>query len=421
MKPESAVTLHRVYVYTILERVKHRKESLSERTFKMELNKSNMKSLALLIAFGIVFFMMLKNLYLLPWLVNSVSNIVGPVLAGFAVAFVINVLLVPIETRLFSPLNRRYKKVWPKMRRAAGIFLSLVIVLGLIALIMLIVIPELVRTITNLTNNIQPFFNELQNSLTKIDRDHPEIAGYFKNLNIDWANISQMIAGYGQKFASSLVGSSVSMMGMIFHGAISFVLTFVISINVLVQKERLYHQVKRVMYAYLPRKYADSVYHVFHLTNRAFSNFIAGTCTEACILGSLCFIGMNLFHFPYALLISVFVAFMALIPILGAFFSTVVGALLILIVNPIQALWFIIYFVVLQQLEGNLIYPRVVGSRVGLPALWVLVAVTIGGNAFGILGMIINIPVCSVLYTLLRENVNKRMRRPKEQTSPDPE
>ncbi|XOQ43826.1 MAG: AI-2E family transporter [Clostridium sp.] len=374
----------------------------------MELNKSNMKKILFLIAFGITFFMVLKNLYLLPYLLNTFFGVAGPVLAGFAAAFVLNIVLVPVETRLFAPLNRRYKKIWPKVRRAAGILVSLVIVLGLVALVLLIVIPELVRTITNLTNNIQPFFNELQDSFTQITEDYPEIAGYLQDVNINWTNISRMIAEYGQDFAGNLVGSTVSVTTMVFHGAISFVLSFVIAMNVLAQKERLYRQVKSVVYAYLPHKYADAMYHIFHLTNRAFYNFIAGTCTEACILGTLCFIGMNLFHFPYAVLISVFVAFMALIPILGAFFSSVVGAILISIVSPIQALWFIVFFVVLQQLEGNLIYPRVVGSRVGLPALWVLVAVTIGGNAFGILGMLINIPLCSVLYTLLRENVDKR-------------
>lgn len=385
----------------------------------MELNKNNLKKIILLIAFGITFYIVLKNLYLFPNFINSVSSIIGPVIAGFAGAFALNVLLVPIETRLFAPLNRRYHKVWPKTRRMAALFLSLVIVLGLIALILLIVIPELVKTITNLTNNITPFFNDLQNSLKELDSKYPAIGEYFNGININWGDISQMIAGYGQKFASNLLGSTVSITAMVFHGAISFILSFVIALNVLAQKERLYRQVKKVIYYYLPKKYADSLYHIFHLTNLAFSNFIAGTCTEACILGTLCFVGMNLFHFPYALLISVFVAFMALIPIIGAFFSALVGALLILIVNPIQALWFLVFFITLQQVEGNLIYPRVVGSRVGLPALWVLVAVTIGGNAFGIVGMLINIPLCSVLYSLLREKVYSQKQEPPEPQAPE--
>ena len=212
----------------------------------------------------------------------------------------------------------------------------------------------------------------------------------------------------GKRWPVTLSTGPVSATTSLFHGAISLVLTAVIAINTLAQKERLVAQMRKVLYAYLPRKHADSIRHVCRLTNRAFYNCITGTCTEACILGTLCFIGMNIFHFPYAILISVLVAFNALIPILGSFLSTVVGGLLVAIVSPIQGLWYMVYFCILQQLEGNLIYPRVVGSRVGLPVLWMLIAITIGGNAFGVLGMIINIPVCSVLYALLRENVHKR-------------
>jgi predicted PurR-regulated permease PerM len=375
----------------------------------MELNKSNVKKIMLLIAFGVGLYIALKNLYLLPGLVDTLTGILGPVLAGFAMAFVLNVLLVQVESRLFAPLNRRCKKIWPKLRRMVSIFLTLLIVLGLISLVLLIILPELGHTVTNLANNIPPFFNKTQDDLTKLSQKHPEITGYFKNVNIDWASVSQMLAGALQKYASTLLNSTVTATTSVFHGAISLVLTFVISINALAQKETLTRQAKRLLYAFVPVRFADPIYRVCHLTNRAFYNFIAGTCTEACILGTLCFIGMNIFHFPYALLISVFVACMALIPILGSFLSTVIGALLILIVSPILALWYIVFFVVLQQLEGNLIYPRVVGYRVGLPALWVLVAVTIGGNAAGILGMIINVPICSVLYVLLREAVKNRL------------
>jgi predicted PurR-regulated permease PerM len=374
----------------------------------MELNKSNIKKIMLLIAFAVAFYMLVKNLYLIPSFFNSILNIVGPVLAGFAAAFVVNVLMVQVENRLFAPLNRKYTKRWPKVRRGVSILLSLVIILGLIALLLCFVIPELVRTITNLTNSIPSVITNLQNDVSGYYAKHPKFAEYANSLKINWPNISKMLASYGQKVAGDLVNWTVSATTSLFHGAISLVLTVVIAINTLAQKERLVAQMRKVLYAYLPRKHADSIRHVCRLTNRAFYNCITGTCTEACILGTLCFIGMNIFHFPYAILISVLVAFNALIPILGSFLSTVVGGLLVAIVNPIQGLWYMVYFCVLQQLEGNLIYPRVVGSRVGLPVLWMLIAITIGGNAFGVLGMIINIPVCSVLYTLLRENVHKR-------------
>ncbi len=380
---------------------------------KMELNKSNMKKLVLLIAFGITFYMGMQNLYRASDVARTIGGVFEPILLGIALAFILNVLMMQVETRLFSPLNRRYTKNWPKARRPLSILVSLLIVSGIIALILLIVVPELVRTITSLTNNIPSFLNELQSNLIKIGKDNPSIGKYFSNVNIDWVNTSQMLAQNGQKVASTLVGSTVAVTTNVFHAALTFILSFVIAINILAQKEKLKDQIKRVLYAYLPQRFTDKFLRLCSLTNRAFSNFIAGQCTEACILGTLCFIGMNIFRFPYALLVSVLVAFMALIPILGAFLSTLIGALLILIVSPIQAIWFIVFFVVLQQLEGNLIFPRVVGSKVGLPALWVLAAVTIGGNAFGVVGMLINIPICSVLYMLLRENVNKRLAKSK--------
>lgn len=376
----------------------------------MELNKRNMKKIIILIVFAIAFYMLVKNLYLIPNFLGMVMGIVGPVLAGFAVAFVVNVLMIQVENRLFAPLNRRLKKRWPKMRRGFSILVTFIIILGLITLLLFFVIPELVRTITNLTNSIPTFIANLQNGISAFSSQHPKLMEYADALKINWPNISEMLARYGQQIASGLVSSTVAATTNLFHGAISLVLTLVIAINTLAQKEKLVAQMKKVLYAYLPQKQADSIHHVFHLTNRAFYNCITGTLTEACILGTLCFIGMTIFRFPYAILISILVAFNALIPIIGAFLSTVIGALLVSIVNPIEGLWFIVYFCVLQQLEGNLIYPRVVGSRVGLPVLWMLIAITVGGNAFGVLGMIINIPICSVLYALLREDVHNRVK-----------
>lgn len=390
----------------------------------MELNKSNMKKIVLLIVFAVAFYMLVKNLYLVPSFFSAILDIVGPVLAGFAVAFVVNVLMLQVENRLFAPLNRKYKKRWPKVKRALSILLSFVIIFGLITLLLFFVIPELARTITNLTGSIPSVVTNLQKNMTVFSAEHPKLAEYADSLKINWPNISSALASYGQRIAGDLVSSTVAATTNLFHGAISIVLTLVIAINTLAQKEKLIAQIKRVLYVYLPHKHADSIHHIFRLTSRAFYNCITGTLTEACILGTLCFIGMNLFHFPYAILISVLVAFNALIPIIGSFLSTVVGALLVAIVNPIQGLWYIVYFCTLQQLEGNLIYPRVVGSRVGLPVLWMLIAITIGGNAFGVLGMIINIPICSVLYTLLRENVHNHEERlvpEKQGQAPEPE
>nr|WP_319487185.1 AI-2E family transporter [uncultured Caproiciproducens sp.] len=387
----------------------------------MELNKSNLKKIALLIAFGIAFYLGLQNLYRFSELAKIIVGIFEPILLGLAIAFILNVLMRQVEGRLFAPISRRFTKNWPKVRRTISILITFLIVIGIIALMILIVLPELVRTITSLTNNIPSFFSELQTNLMKTEKKYPAISEYVNNINIDWTNISQMLAQAGQKLANTLVGSTVTVATNLFHALITLILGLVFAINILVQKEKLEAQTKRILCAYLPQKPSAIIIRICSLTNHAFSNFIAGQCTEACILGSLCFIGMQIFRFPFALLVSVIVAFMALIPIFGAFLSTCIGALLILVVSPIQAVWFIIFFVVLQQLEGNLIFPHVVGSKVGLPALWVLVAVTIGGNTFGIVGMLVNIPLCAVMYTLLREDVNRRMEKSKLRHSPPQE
>ncbi len=375
----------------------------------MELNRSNMKKLMLLIAFAVAFYLGLKNIYRFSELAGFLIGILEPILLGLAITFILNVLMRQVEMRLFAPLNSRYTKNWPKVRRMVSICITLMLFAGIIALILLIVVPELVRTITSFTSKVPSFFNELQTTISYVEKRYPYIGQYFRTINVDWSSISQMIATYGQNIGRTLVDSTVTVTTNVARTAVNFILGFVISINILAQKEKLRDQSKRVLYAYLPRRRTDHFLRICSLTNQAFSNFLIGQCTEACILGMLCFIGMNIFSFPFAALVSVIVAFDALIPIIGAMLSVIIGALLILIVSPIQAIWFVLFFLVLQQLEGNLIYPRVVGSRVGLPALWVLIAVTIGGNAFGIIGMILNIPICSVLYTLLRENVEKRL------------
>jgi Predicted permease len=379
----------------------------------MELNKKNMKRLALLIAFGILLYFCLSNISRFSDFANLVMNIIAPLVLGMAIAFILNVLLRPVENIFFAPLNRRFKKRWPKARRPVGILVTILIVVGIIALIALIFVPELINTVSNLTQNTPTYIDNLQKNLVNLEKKYPFLKNIIGKINIDWTNIGSMLEQYGQNLLSAIVNSTVAVAASAAHALITFILGMVFAVNILVQKEVLKSQVRRILYAYLPQRPADIIVKIVDLTNHAFSNFIVGQCTEACILGSLCFIGMSIFRFPYALFISVLVAFMSLIPIFGAYMSILFGALLILVNNPIQALWFILFFVVLQQIEGNFIYPRVVGSKIGLPAIWVLAAITIGLNSLGIIGMIINIPLCSVLYTILREDVAKRLRQKK--------
>lgn len=375
----------------------------------MELNKSNIKKIILIIAFAIAFYLGLKNISSFSGLMNYISAIFAPIILGLALGFIINVLLRQVENILFKPLNKRCKKIWPKIRRPISILVTFVLIAGIIAIIILIMIPGIQNTIQKLTVNIPPFIAGIQDKIAEIKKDYPVTQTFLDNFNFDWDSAIKTIETYIQGFGGSLLNSTVSVATGVVSGVVTFVFGLIFSIELLSHKEQLKSQTRRVVLAYLPEKVAEKIFKIAYLTNHAFTNFIVGQCTEACILAFLCFIGMNIFGFPYSPLISVFVAFMALIPIFGSFLSATFGALLILVDSPIKALWFVVFFVVLQQLEGNLIYPRVVGSRVGLPPIWVLAAITIGANTFGLIGMIINIPIFSVLYVLLRENVHKRL------------
>lgn len=379
----------------------------------MELNKKNMRKLMLLIAFGLVVYFGLLNLRSIPSYFGLAVHIISPIVLGFVMAYIFNILMRVIEVRAFAPLNRRFVKTWPKLRRVVSILVSLLIIIGMIALIVVIILPDLIKTVTGLSNNIPSYFNQLQLSIKQFYGHHPLLQKQLGNIRIDWSSISQLLLQYAQQFTKNLVGYTITLTTNVFNGFVTFILGFVIAINILFQKETLKKQVKRLLFAYLPQDYPHKVLKVCRLTNQAFSDFIAGQCWGAVILGVLCYVGMMAFRFPFALLISVFVAVLSFVPILGQILGVIVGALLILTVSPIQALWFIVYLNVLQQLNGNLIYPKIVGSKMDLPALWVLIAITIGGNTFGLVGMLVSIPIFSVIHILLRENIRRRLDKPR--------
>lgn len=375
----------------------------------MELNKSNIKKILLIIVFAVAFYLGLKNINYVGGFFNALTSVLSPIIVGMALAFIMNVLLRQVENHIFSVFNKRCHKIWPKIKRPISIFVTILIILGLITIILLIMIPEIQRTILKISDALPPFITNVQELAKQIQIDYPITNNIFSKFDFNIENISKSVENLGTKFGSQVLGSTVSFATGFVNGIITAVFAFIFALEILSRKEKLKFQAKRFCKAYIPKKFSDKFLKLCSLTNTAFYNFIVGQCTEACILGCLVFIGMKIFGFPYAPLISVFVAFMALIPIFGAFFSATIGALLILVDSPIKAFWFVVFFIVLQQLEGNLIYPRVVGSRVGLPPLWVLAAITIGGNLFGLIGMLVFIPIFSVIYVVLREDIGKRL------------
>ena len=369
----------------------------------MKFFKENDKMPFILVAFGIILYLVLSNLQVVFSGISYVSSVAFPFILGSCVAFIINVPMSFFERKLFYKLK--------KGKRVLSLIMAIVSIVGVILLVSRLIIPELVDTIFKLSNNIPEYVKEIQALLEKTSTNKPMVHKYVNQITFDWDKISGELITFLQDGATSMLNSTVSAITDVVQFIVSFALGFVFALNALLQKEKLSMQVKKVLVAFLPERVAKYIVRVGRLSNNAFSSFLSGQCLEAVILGCLIFASMKLLGLPYAVLIAVFIGVMSLIPIIGGFIGCWVGVLLIFMVDWKQAIIFIIMFVVVQQFEGNVIYPHVVGNSVGLPAIWVLVAVTIGGNIAGIVGMIFSIPFCSVLYQLFSEIVNKQIKK----------
>lgn len=374
----------------------------------MNLDHNTIKKIRGLMLFAAVVLLAVTYIQEVFAMAGLAFGIVKPFLIGAAIAFVLNLPMTAIEHHLLGKIrSERFKR----LQRPLSIVLALLAIVLVLLFVLLTVVPQLGKTITQLGNQIPVFINESILLLEKLSKDYPQIEENFMaiaNLKFDWEGMVGSIIGFLKNGAGVMLMSTVGMAGSIVSGVVNAFIALVFAIYILAQKEKLGGQFKRVMKAYLPEKRNQQALKVCGLLNQNFSRFITGQCLEAVILGGMFFVSMSLLRFPYALLVGVLIAFTALVPIVGAFVGCFVGAFLILVDDPLKALWFVILFLVLQQLEGNLIYPRVVGSSVGLPSIWVLAAVSIGGSMFGILGMLVFIPLLSTFYALLRENVNAR-------------
>ncbi len=335
-------------------------------------------------------------------------GMIRPFIYGGAIAFVLNIPMKAIETKL---LKRWNGKVAKHVKRPICMVLSIIVVVVIVSTVVLTVVPQLSKTIAEIGNKIPTFIDTTFNQLEKISAEYPQIQEKIlelEKLELNWQDIINKSIDFLRNGVGSMLSSTFTVAGNIIGGAINFMVAIIFALYILSQKEKLGSQGRRILSAYLPVKASQRIQYILSILYKNFSNFITGQCLEAVILGSMFVIAMSIFRMPYAVMVGILIAFTALIPIVGAFIGCFVGAFLILISNPMQALWFIILFFILQQIEGNLIYPRVVGSSVGLPAIWVLLAVSIGGSLFGIVGMLIFIPILSTVYTLLRESVNKK-------------
>lgn len=370
----------------------------------MDLNKDTVNKIRNLILFTVFIVIVGINYQKLLGLLGDMMGIITPFLIGAVIAFVLNVPMRSIEHHLMP--KKEYK--W---RRPVSLCLTILLVLGVLGLVTFVVAPELFNTILGLQSSIPIFFNESKQNVEALFVQYPEVVDYINSIQIDWKQVIEDMVSFLTIGAGTVLNSTISAAFSFASGVVNFGIGFIFSVYILLQKETLARQMKRLIKAYLPEQMDRRIVDVAVLTERTFSKFLAGQCLEAVILGTMFFITLTIFGMPYAVLIGVLIAFTALIPIFGAFIGAVVGTFLMLMISPVSALTFVIIFLVLQQLEGNLIYPYVVGNSVGLPSIWVLVAVTVGGSAFGIAGMLIFIPLCSVLYTLLRQEVNGRLKK----------
>lgn len=338
-------------------------------------------------------------------------GILSPFVMGGAIAFVLNLPMRFIENTLFVWWkNKKYAGV----KRSVSILLTMLFAVAVITFAVVMVIPRLTKTLLEMGPVIQSFMQSKWNELQMFLKENPELLEQLPmlaDIKLDWNAIVAYITDFLKNGMVHMFSAVFGIAGGIATSVFDGVIAFVFAIYLLAGKERLGAQVRRIVSAYLPEHIGEKLFHVQSLCNQNFEKFISGQCLEAVILGTMFAVTMSIFRMPYAMLIGVLIAFTALIPYVGAFIGCVVGALLILMVNPIQAVGFMILFFVLQQIEGNLIYPKVVGNSVGLPAIWVLMAVSVGGSMFGIPGMLLFIPLFSTCYSLLRENVNFRNRR----------
>ena len=381
----------------------------------MELNRDNLKKILGIIAFTVLLYAALQRWEMIAAGLQTAFGYVFPFVLGACMAFVLNVPMRFIEIRIIEKWIKDPKNYLYKNRRAISLVITLILVAGVLFFVFFQVVPALVDTIGTVIEQSQVAIQALQRWAYQLGDRYPDIAQkitqQITEIRLDWDEIIQKVGTWLRSAGSQVVTSTIGVATSVAGKVVNFFLALIFSFYVLMQKEKLSRQCKQLLYAFLPEKVVERFLHIASLSSLTFARFLSGQCLEACILGGMFFVAMTLLGFPYALLIGVLIAFTALIPIFGAMIGLVVGAFLLLMVEPVKALWFIVLFFILQQLEGNLIYPHVVGNSVGLPSIWVLVAVTVGGNAMGIPGMLLFIPISSVIYARLREDVYGRLRR----------
>ena len=373
----------------------------------MEINKKTILRVFLCVVGCILLYWLLNETERVRGFFGAVTGVLSPFIFGGVLAFVLNVPMRAIENSMLKKLNNA------TMKRAIALVITFIGVFLLIALVFWLLIPQIIETVNSLVPQLKLFVAEAQRYVTELLEENPKLLEWiYANTDfesISWSSMVEKVVSVIGTSLSSIVTGAVSAVGSIFSGVFNGVIAIVFGVYCLCQKETLARQGKKLLYAFIKEKTADGIIRTLRLTNTTFSNFLSGQCVEVCILGGMFAVCMAIFRMPYFPLISVVIAITAFIPIVGAWTGCVLGAFLILVKDPMLAVWFVVMFIIIQQIENSLIYPRVVGTSVGLSGMWVLLAVALGGELMGVVGMFLMIPVVSVLYTLIRELTNKRL------------
>lgn len=382
----------------------------------MGLNSKNIQKILLIVFCSAIIFALVFNFMGVLGFLGKLMGYITPIIIALCIAFVLNVFLTGFETKIFPFMKKSKHKIIRALQRPLCLVLTYALAIGLLSLIVLVIIPDISDTIAYIIDKLPAFIVESREWLIKTltgfnipTDDIPEI---------DVNSLMETIKNLLGKYSNSIVDDAISITGSIVSVMSDILFGIIVSAYILAQKEKIGAFVKRIINSFLPEKAANIVHHISAQTYFSFTRFIGGQLTESIILGVLCYIGMLIFGFPNAVIISIIICITALVPVVGALAGAVVGAFLILITDPIKAILFVVFLVILQQLEGNLIYPKVVGKAVGLPGVIVISAVLVGGNIGGVMGALIGVPLAAVIYTLLKEAMDAiQTKKQKEKES----
>lgn len=376
----------------------------------MKISKENVKTILFIALCIILMCVVVMRFDVVLGFVSVALSVVKPIIIGFCIAFVLNLLMSFIERKIFGFMLKPNKKgkTYKGFARLFSVLLTFVIFCGAIALLLFFIMPQVIETITAIISSI-PAFTEKAIVFSKDYLERFNITSeQIREFLLNSQNLITTVGNFLKDNINTFLQSVTTFGTSLVSGIVSTLLGIFVAIYFLFDKEKLLIQMKRLFKAVLKPHVFEKVVHITHVSSKSFSNFISGQLMESLILGVLCFFGMLIFKIPYAPVVSVTIGVCALIPILGAWIGTAISFVLILIVNPVKALWFVVFIIVLQQIEGNLIYPRVVGKQVGLPGVWVLIAVVVGSGLMGAIGTLLAVPATSVVYTLVGEYVRKK-------------